>query len=101
VTRTLGFVIASSPSGCPLGEYPRHRLADDRWMLGHRDARRGQDLDLLRGAFPEGRDDRAGVAHGAALGGGQARYIGDDRLRHVLMDIGGGLGLLRARKSVV
>ena len=37
-----------------------------------------------------------GMAHRAALGRGQARDVGDDRLGHVVLDVGGGFGLLRA-----
>src|SRR5699024_8745329 len=40
----------------------------------------------LRGAGGAG-DDRAGVAHGLALGGGGARDVADDRLADVGLDV--------------
>jgi glycosyltransferase involved in cell wall biosynthesis len=55
-----------------------------------------QDFDLFLRAFAEGADDRAGMAHLAALGGRQPGDIGHDGLGHVVADIGCGLGLLRA-----
>ncbi len=43
-----------------------------------------QDLDLLRRTLAEGRDDRAGMAHLAALGRAQAGDVGGHRLVHVV-----------------
>src|SRR5687768_15084761 len=49
----------------------------------------------LSGAGGAG-DDRPGVAHGLAGRGGETGDVGDDRLRHLGFDEGGGLLLLCA-----
>src|SRR5699024_4374688 len=55
--------------------------------LAHLDAGGLEGLLLrLRGAGGAG-DDRAGVAHGLALGSGEARDVADDRLADVGLDV--------------
>src|SRR5579872_3536343 len=73
----------------------RHRRAEFARARCDGKAIRAHDLGLFRRAVADGGDDGAGMTHAAALRGGETGDETDDRLRHVLLDPGGGFRLLR------